>query len=244
MKLFDRSTKPITTTAEGDKAIDQLRTIVKELDHFDEVLSQLKGEMRGVLRIGINFVLSEITTDRIIADLKSRELDIGILATPLNHPGLIETPLYKEPFLLFDGARETPDMPVEISNIDKDRLWLLNDGHCLRTQVESICGLRKERTQIRNLEYESGTIDTLMRFVSKNKAITLIPHLATIDFDQDTLRCLRPFHEPVPVREISLVVHSHFAKKGLFELLKNEIQDVVKPLLVETNDKEWLVNPV
>jgi len=81
-----------------------------------------------------------------------------------------------------------------------------------------------------------------MRFVRKNKVITLIPYMATLDLDQDAQQCLRPFHEPVPVREISLVVHSHFGKKGIFELLKNEIQDVVKPLLVASSDKEWLVN--
>jgi LysR family transcriptional regulator, hydrogen peroxide-inducible genes activator len=266
LKLFDRGTKPITTTAEGDKAIYQLRTIIRELDHFEELLSQLKGEMRGVLRIGIiptvgpyllplflnrfikknphiHFVLSEITTDKILTDLKNRELDIGILATPLNHAGLVEAPLYKEPFFLFDGANKTRESPIDINEIDEARLLLLNDGHCLRTQVEAICGLRQKRTHKRNLEYESGTIDTLMRFVRKNRAITLIPYLATLDFDEESNACLRQFVEPVPIREISLVVHHHFAKKGIFKLLKQEIIDVVNPLLDHSCTKEWLVNP-
>jgi LysR family hydrogen peroxide-inducible transcriptional activator len=266
VKLFDRSTKPITTTREGKKVLQQLRIIVKELDNLTEVVSELKGVLSGELRIGviptvspyllplflndfiqkypkIYFEISEITTGQIIHDLENRELDIGILSTPLNHPGLIETWLYNEPFLLFDRGHHTLGNSIAVSEIDCNRLWLLNEGHCLRTQIETICDLQKKRNNDWNLEYKSGTIDTLMRFVKKNKAVTLLPFLATLDFLEEDLKYLRQLKPPQPVRAISLVVHKHFVKKGILDSLTAAIQDVVKPLLAD-NSEEWLVAPL
>lgn len=268
IRLFDRRTNPISVTQEGGVAIQQLKTIARELEQFNKVISELKGEEYGELRIGViptvapylmplfltkfiranskfNFVLAEMTTENIITKIKSRELDIGILSTPLLHRDIIETPLYHEPFLLYDGSKKFDKAkPVDVKDINGNKLWLLNEGHCLRTQTEAICGLRKNRTLNRNLDYESGTIDTLLRFVKKNRALTLLPYLATIDFDEEELSCLRRFNDPVPVREISLVTHAHFTKNKIFELLEKEILGVVKPFLPVDDLEEWKVDPV
>lgn len=267
LQLFDRKKKPITTTKEGEAILQQLKIINKELETLDEVVGDLKGESSGQLNIGviptvapyllplflnafvqkhpnIKFIISEITTDNIIEGLENRTLDIGILSTPLQHNTLIEKPLYNEPFLLFDKTRKRSKKNVKVDEIDCNRLWLLNEGHCLRAQVETICNLHNQRNDHSNLEYKSGTIDTLMKFVRKNHAITLLPYLATLDLSQEDLSYLHPLAAPQPAREISLVVHQHFVKKGILTSIQASIQKVIQPLLSEQKLKKWLVAPV
>ena len=267
LQLFDRKTKPITTTKEGEAILQQFRIINKELDILEEVVGDLKGESSGQLNIGviptvapyllpiflndfveehaaIKFVISEMTTDNIIKGLEDRSLDIGILSTPLQHNVLVEYPLYKEPFLLFDKTRLPSKTSIPVSEIDSSRLWLLNEGHCLRTQVETICNLHTKRANNWNLEYQSGTIDTLMKFVRKNKAITLLPYLATLDLPLEEVQYLHPLTAPQPAREISLVVHQHFVKKSILHSLQQSIEKVIAPLLKKTALKQWLVAPL
>lgn len=267
VKLFDRKKKPITTTKEGEVILKQLRIINKELEILDEVVGDLKGESSGQLHVGViptvapyllpsflkdfvqrhpnvKFFISEMTTENIIKDLENRTLDIGILSTPLHHNTLIEKPLYKEPFLLFDKSKECSEKNIHVNEIDCNRLWLLNEGHCLRTQVKTICHLHDQRDNNLNLEYKSGTIDTLLKFVRNNQAITLLPYLATLDLPSKDLKYLHPIAAPQPAREISLVVHQHFVKKRILNSMQKTIQDLIHPLLTDQNLKQWLVSPL
>ena len=105
VQLFDRSTKPVSITKEGDAIIPQLRIIQNELGQLDSILQLLKGEMAGDLKIGIlptvapyllpeflndfaskfpqiQFSVSEMTTDIITEQLVKRELDVGIFSDP------------------------------------------------------------------------------------------------------------------------------------------------------------------
>lgn len=265
--IFDRKTKPITITLEGEVVINQLKMVMKELGNLEEIVNDLKGEDSGTLRIGviptvapfllplflndfikkypkINFEISEITTEKIISELENRAIDIGILSTPLNHSDLIETSLYNEPFFLYDRADAKPGKVKDISKIDMSRLWLLEEGHCMRTQVETICSLKKKQALNWNMEYKSGTVDTLMRFVKKTEGVTLLPLLATLDFIEEDRKYLKTFKAPVPVRAISLVVHQHFVKRKILKELTKEIKNAVKPLLTGKRGKVLLIDPI
>lgn len=254
--IFDRKTKPVTITKEGEVLIQQLKIIDNELNNLEELIQNVKGELTGSLRIGViptiapyilplflrdfaaslpnvNFLISEITTDRITNRLQSRDLDIGLVSIPLEQPELIEIPLYQEPFLLYD-LKASPNTPLDVQSIDFDRLWLLEEGHCMRVQVESICGYHKRyQRNNSNLEYKSGTIDTLLKFVDSSNGVTLLPYLAAMELAPKQKRFLKKFPDPVPSRSIGLLVHRHFAKKRLLNLLRKEIQEKVTPLLID-----------
>jgi len=265
--IFDRKTKPVTTTREGLQIIRQLKIIAKEIDNLHGVVSTLKGETTGDLKIGViptvapyllplflnefaqrfpqmHFAISEITTEQIVESLEKRELDIGIVSIPLQAAQLVEIPLYDEPFLLFDKTDDTPRDDFKITEIDYNRLWLLEEGHCMRTQVESICGLQKKRTAERNLDYRSGTIDSLLKFVNRNRGTTLLPYLATRDFSEDDRQHLKMFSPPVPTRSIGLLVHQHFVKKEMLDSLQKAIQRKVLPLIGENNIQQTIIAPV
>ena len=116
---------------------------------------------------------------------------------------------------------------VLAKDIDPNKLWLLEEGHCFRSQIVNLCELRKISKEGSHFEYEAGSIETLRRMVEMNDGITIIPELATYDMNARQQQHLRHFRHPAPVREVSLVVHRDFVKKKLIEVLKQRIMEAI-----------------
>ena len=108
-------------------------------------------------------------------------------------------------------------------DIDTNHLWLLEEGHCLRTQILNLCELRKKGLETSNLEYEAGSIETLKKMVDANNGITILPELALRELSANDKNSVRHFKPQVPVREISIVTYRHFVKQRIVDVLKDEI---------------------
>ncbi len=245
-KIFNRKTKPISLTAEGYAIIEQLKTIKREFENLNEIVREAKGELNGEFKIGIiptiapfllprflnkitsdypniEFRIFEITTEEIINKIKLRDLDAGIVSTPLSDSDLLEYPLFQEDFLVYDTRKGKKGKKYTVGDIDFDRLWLLEEGHCMRNQIEKICSLRKQRTVKGNLVYSSGSVLSLIELVKSSKGITLLPRLAIENNSLVDRRFIYPLVQPVPTREIGLVTHSNFAKKRFLNILQTSI---------------------
>lgn len=167
IKIFDRKKKPVHITAEGAIIIDKLKEVTTHIGQLKELVKEIKGEIKGKVSISVIPTVSsyllplflqdfakkypllklevrEQTTQEIIRQLKSRDLDIGIVSTPLSDAMLEETELYREPFVLYD-KQTTSSKKVSVKNIDTSNLWLLEEGHCMRTQALQICNLKKSQ---------------------------------------------------------------------------------------------------
>lgn len=258
IKIFDRSQKPVEITKEGNIIIEQLKQITNELNQLDEVIREIKGEIKGSLKIGciptvapfllplflqefsvkypdLILEVKEKTTNEIIRQLKSRELDIGIISPPLHEAEILEEHLYDEAFLLFDAAK-TVHSKVILDELDLDNFWLLEEGHCLRDQVLEICELsQSEFNTTANINFKSGSIDSLFRFVKAAKGKTILPLLSLIDFPEQDIPYLNSFEHPHPKRSIALAYYKHFPKKKILKLLKDEILEKVNPELYRLN---------
>ena len=267
IKIFDRKTKPVSITKEGETIIQQLRLISKEVETLHELVQSLKGELSGTLHIGIIptvapyilpeflndfaekfpnvlFTVSEMNTHTITDLLQKRELDIGILATPVNQSGLIEIPLYNESFVLYDCSENNTESCASLEDINFQKFWIMEEEHCLSNQVKSICSHDDCKDKIGiNFNYRAGSIDSLIRFVKTNKGMTMLPYLASLDFTPQEHKKVRYFGSPVPVRTIGLVVYKHFIKKQILHLLQKEIQSKILPRL-NTNSNEYVVPPL
>ena len=110
-----------------------------------------------------------------------------------------------------------------MKDIDPDKLWLLEEGHCFRSQIENLCELRKQSRAGSYFDYETGSIETLRRMVDLNDGITIMPELATVGMPAKQLQFIRRFKSPVPVREVSLVVQRDFVKKRLVDALRESV---------------------
>ncbi|HBH21855.1 MAG TPA: DNA-binding transcriptional regulator OxyR [Cytophagales bacterium] len=267
IKIFDRKKKPVEITTEGEAIIEQLKVITREIDQLKELTKEIKGEIKGSLTISViptiapfllplflqnfasrfpnlNIEVKEQTTGEIIRQIKSRELDIGILSIPLQDRDLLEIELYDEPFVYYDASAENARQLVS-GKLDMSNLCLLEEGHCMRTQVINLCDLHKKPLKNKlNFDYKAGSIDSLLRFVKVNGAATLLPYLSTLGLTEEENKHISGFVEPVPYRSVGLVVHRHFVKKKILENLQNEITDKIKPLLPQKEALGKKLSPV
>jgi len=254
IKIFDRKTKPVGLSREGVVLLQQMKRISKEIDSLQELTQELKGEIKGSLSISViptiapfllpRFLSSfaeqypdlqidvrEQNTAEIVRGLRSRELDIGILSTPIREEELVEHHLYDEPFVFFNMEQEKRGV-VHSKNIDVSRLCLLEEGHCMRTQILSLCDYYEKELNVHlHFRFRAGSVHSLLRFVIANRASTLLPYLASLELDAEHQKKLSHFEAPRPYRRVGLVVHRHFVKHKLRKLLQKEIEESILPLL-------------
>jgi LysR family hydrogen peroxide-inducible transcriptional activator len=112
---------------------------------------------------------------------------------------------------------------VLAQDIDPDKLWLLEEGHCFRSQIMNLCELQKASKEGHSFEYEAGSIETLRRMVELTDGVTILPELATMDLNLKQQQQLRQFKRPAPMREVSLVIHRDFVKKTFNRNTEKEI---------------------
>lgn len=248
VKLFDRSKQPVVPTEGGKEFIAQARKILAEVDVLQNIVEQRHGTHTGELKVGIiptlapyllplfvksfsqkypkvKLTVNELTTEAIIARLREGRLDVAILVTPLNEKGITEQVLFYEKLVAYVSKKNSLYKKHYLlsKDIDPRKLWLLEEGHCFRSQIMNLCELQKVGRQGSFFEYEAGSIETLRRMVELNDGITILPELATMDLRSSQLQLLRQFRQPSPMREVSLVVHRDFVKKKLVEIFKKEI---------------------
>ncbi len=247
VKIFDRTKQPIIPTEIGLKVIDQAHTILRETAKLAELTKQYNGILSGELRVGviptvapyllpqfiqpfithypdIQLQISDMITEKILLELKRGTLDAGIVATSSDEHSFKGTPLYQEKLLvyvsdqgsLYDKKFILPD------EIDPNELWLLEEGHCFRSQIQKLCELSRASTG-HSLNYRAGSIETLIRMVDRSGGLTIIPELALHDFSPKRLKNVREFMAPAPVREISIIYNREQVKTRMIEVLENEI---------------------
>jgi LysR family hydrogen peroxide-inducible transcriptional activator len=265
--VFDRKKKPVEITSEGALIIEQLKKITKEIEQLSEITKEIKGEVSGSLTLSViptvapgllplfltdfakkfpnlNIDIQEQTTEEIMRQIKSRDLDIGIVSIPLNDKDLREIHLYDEPFVFYDTTSLNTNK-VNANELDVSNICLLDEGHCMRAQILELCNLHKKRLNYgANFKYNAGSIDSLMRFVKANKASTLLPYLSATDLSETETQHIHEFENPMPFRSIGIVVHRHFVKQQVLEALKTEILNKVAPLLLQTELEGQKLNPI
>jgi LysR family hydrogen peroxide-inducible transcriptional activator len=173
----------------------------------------------------VKLVVNEMMTESIISRLREGKIDTGILVTPLQEAGIREFVLFYEEMMAYVSRKNAIYEKTYIlpQDIDANKLWLLEEGHCFRSQIVNMCELSKISKQGNHFDYEAGSIETLRRMVELNDGITIIPELATLDMPFRQRELIRHFKKPAPMREVSLVVHRNFVKKALIDVLRQEI---------------------
>lgn len=148
--------------------------------------------------------LHEVMTDDLLDELAANRLDAGILALPIDRPGILVEPVLRDPFLI--AVAENDDTwlagPARPDSIETDRLLLLADGHCLRDQALEVCGRREPRRQ---MNLEATSMATLMRMVAAGMGMTLIPQLALAEENHDGRLRTIPFAQPAPKRDLAVI---------------------------------------
>lgn len=250
--IFDRSRQPVVPTDLGYKLIEQARTVLATTQRMKEIINEAKREIAGTLKIGIIPTLApyllpifigdyirrypavqveveELVSEEIIKRLKRDTLDAGIFVTPFHDEKIIERPIFYEQMMIYahpDHELLKKDS-LEVKDIATPEIWMLGDGHCFRDQVVNLCEMHE--TQHKNLpfDFESNSLETLMKIVDREGGFTLIPELATLYMTEEKKQQIRSFTSYIPLREVSVIYSRHYTKQKLIDLLCEDIKQVV-----------------
>jgi LysR family hydrogen peroxide-inducible transcriptional activator len=225
--LFDRSLKRVTPTPIGREIVESARRIVEEAGRIREVASYAKDPMDRTVHLGViptlgpyylphvltsvreahpklRLLLREEMTPHMLTHLAEGKLDAGVLALPILDPTLEVKPLFEEPFLAAVPADHalTKAKSVNIDDLAKAGLLLLEEGHCLRDQALDACHLQGLKSE----EIRATSLETLRQMVAMGLGVTLMPALAcTASMPGGASVALKPLAKPGASRIVGLV---------------------------------------
>lgn len=261
IRIFDRTKQPVIPTELGAKVIAQARIILREANVIKQLIHEQTDTMTGELRIGIiptlapyllpplfkqmrekypqlHLIIKETITEEVISELKNNRLDCGLVVTPLQDTSIKEDVLFYEELFVYVSRKNAlyDKKYVLASEIKPDQLWLLEEGHCFRSQILNLCELRKSSDL--HFKYETGNIETLKRMVDKSDGMTILPELAVMEFSKTQMKLVKRLKEPSPAREVSLVTHRDHIKTKHLQILKEEILTIVPKQMQKLQNKK------
>ena len=248
--LFDREAHPVVPTEIGRKVIDRAKVVLYNAGQITEMTRSEKENLSGPLRLALISTVStvlvpglfkyfgqhypaialqaeEMLSETVKDKLRKAEVDMGIVAGPVEDPDFLEIPLYHEQFLAYVSpenpayAQET----IKTKNLFEQPIWIIRDG--LR---QLFPGDLKEGKFTYERFFEGGRVGVLIQVVNDSGGLTIIPetHTAFILFSQQ--HCLRPIVDPVPSRTISLAIRRDY----IHEAKLNAVADAVRHIIPGT----------
>jgi len=144
----------------------------------------------------------ETQTRMLLDELARGELDCVMLALPVDDTDAETLALFDDPFLLAVPAGDPlRARRVTVDDVDRRRLILLEEGHCLRDQALAFCAAPR-RDQPAGLGATS--LATVMQMVANGYGVTLVPEVAVdVEVRDPRVRLLR-FAPPQPARTVGL----------------------------------------
>jgi LysR family hydrogen peroxide-inducible transcriptional activator len=195
--MFERSTRRLIVTPEGQLLIAQMRRILIEARSLVTLASRTDRPFGGTLRLSaiatlgpyyfphilhglrarypdLALVLGEGRTDDLVAALLQGQLDALLISSPVTEPGLMDVKLFVEPFVMAcpqGHAAASAHGQGWAGLAAQDRL-LLAEGHCLRDQALAACA------DIHPSSRHATSLETLKYMVAAGEGCTLVPALA------------------------------------------------------------------
>jgi len=248
--IFDRTHKPVQTTQQGETFILKAKEILDrrtELYTIDNKSKALEGDISiGVIPTiassllpivlpvilndnpKLNLTIREITTDEIKKELSLDNIDLGILASPLEDDRFEEHVLYYEPMMIY-GSDSDSKQYLSSNDIKNKNIWLLEEGHCFRAQALTICDMKAKEVGTKNLTFKGSSFETLLSLSDQFNGYTLIPELYYLSLPDVKKNKCKYFKQPVPVREVSLISYrkESYSKTILYlsEVIKSLVPD-------------------
>ena len=268
VKIFDRTTHPIRTTDAGAEIIKEAQKVIDSVMELKNKANFLNNILAGKLNLGIiptvsSYVLpneifsflknnpqielniKEMTTESIIKALKSGELDAGIISTPYAAADeFYQDFLFNEELMLYSGTEsgQKKDCFVVPEDIDVNKVWLLEEGNCLRTQFENICHLKENSLKPKNLEFLASNVNTLIQMVDKVGGITILSEIGVQQLSDEQKQKVSRFIKPFPYREISLIYYKPTYKQKIIDELISEIRTSMEQKLNFYKDQDNYVS--
>ena len=242
LQLIERAPNNVSLTAAGEQIVARARRIIEASDEVVALARTQRDPLAGPLRLALlptigpyllprvapairralprlELRLYEYQTAPMLERLRGGELDVGILALPVELNGLEVRELYREAFMVALPERHplAAHDTLRAADLKGETLLLLEDGHCLRDQALEVCsrvGVREPQ------DFRATSLETLRQMVATGAGVTLLPELAVRGAYRSARGvALRPFARPAPVRHVGAVWRKTSARRAAIDAL-------------------------
>lgn len=222
-RLFDRLKHEAKLTSHGEAFLPRALKILDEVDSAKREASEAKSLLRGTVTVGVlptiapyllpavmatftqkfpgvEIVIQEDTTARLLKLVLACEIDFAIASLPIRDERLEVRELFSEELLIAlpPGHALTHKQTLTARDLKGERLIVMQEGHCLGDQVLGFCDRLGMQHRI---SFRSAQLETIQSLVRAGLGISLIPAMAVHASRSDApeYRSLRP---PRPSRQI------------------------------------------
>ncbi|MBV7299047.1 hydrogen peroxide-inducible genes activator [Enterovibrio paralichthyis] len=249
-QLIERDNKTLVFSAIGEDVVSRSREILARSQDLMELTQVSEKPMQGNLRLGciptiapfllcdlvqavnrqypeLHLLLREDTTANLLTALKSGEMDVLILALPVEIGGMQSRIVGKDVFkmVLNTTQAKNVNVPVRYADLPDESVFLLEREHCLTDHAVSACQLTSSE---KINPFTATSLHTLVQMVANGLGTTFLPQMAInhglID-NLDLVVVEPPGREAY--REIGLVWRPTSSRKATFE----QLADLVETLL-------------
>ena len=251
--LFERNSGEVRLTTIGTQIAAQAERVLSEAARVSEIAATGRDPLAGPLRLGVIYtigpwllpalvprlkqrapkmplIIAEGYTEVLVEKLKNFELDVLVLALPVNEPGIVAQPVYDEPFrLLLPVAHPwVKQKALSTAQLLEEPLLMLGPGNCFRDQVLDLCARASHGQSPQVLE--SSSLETIRHMVASGVGVTVMP-ASSVDTlaKNDPLLRVRPFTEPTPTRRVGLVWRASFPRHQAIDVMRAALLDCQLP---------------
>ena len=236
VQLIERQPNNVSLTGAGEQIVARARRILEASDEVVTLARAHRDPLAGRLRLALlptigpyllprvsqairralprlELRLYEHQTAPMLEKLRCGELDLGVLALPVDLEGLEARELFAEPFTVAvpDRHRLAKRERVQVADLEDETLLLLEEGHCLRDQALEVCSrVGAGESQ----DFRATRLETVRQMVATGAGVTLLPELATKGAYGDARGVtVLPFAKPAPVRRVGAVWRKTTARR-------------------------------
>jgi len=226
-RLFERDRRRVLLTPAGEVLVAQARRVLAEADEWMDAAARMGDPLNGRLRIGLiptisPYLLPEIApalrrsfprlqlawledkTAALMAAIMGGRLDAAVVAMEAELGDVDHAVIGHDPFVLATPRRHplgVATKPARLDELSDTEVLLLDDGHCFREQVLTLCS----NASTRDREFRATSLSTLTQMVAAGAGVTLLPLIAVAAENHRGELEIRPFVSPAPGRTVGLV---------------------------------------
>ncbi|WP_025819563.1 hydrogen peroxide-inducible genes transcriptional activator OxyR [Shewanella marina] len=250
-QLIERDHKSFMFTAIGEEVVQRSRKILTDVDDLVELVKNQGEPMTGEIRLGciptiapfllsrvvrhcqqtypdLSLLLKEDTTERLLEALGKGQLDLLILALPVDTRGYHSMKVGIDPFKMVvhkDLDAEISE-PLDYQMLPDQSIFLLQGEHCITGHAITACQLG-DSAKVN--PFAATSLHTLVQMVNSKLGTTFLPQMA-IDAGilHDTDLVVKNPPGETPYRDIGLVWRQTTSRILTFRTLGLEIQKLLE----------------
>ncbi|WP_299794132.1 hydrogen peroxide-inducible genes transcriptional activator OxyR [uncultured Shewanella sp.] len=250
-QLIERDHKSFIFTAIGEEVVQRARKLLTDVDDLVELVKHQGEPMTGDIRLGciptiapfllsrvvkhcqksypdLTLFLKEDTTDRLLDALGKGELDLLLLALPVDTSGYHSMKVGIDPFKMVVHEELVDEIhePLDFKLFPDESIFLLQAEHCITGHAITACQLG-DSAKVN--PFAATSLHTLVQMVNSKLGTTFLPQMA-IDagiLNETDLSVMQPPGD-APYRDIGLVWRQTSSRILTFRTLGLAIQNLLE----------------